>query len=682
MAATKKRVASGPLLLSGLLLALAGTGCTPGGVRALRDGQRQLAAGNLSEALRRLETAVRLLPTNALAWHELAVASHRAGQWSNAAVAYHRALQLNPDLFESRYGLGCLWLETGQFEAARSAFTACTVRHPGHAESWWRLGLAQLQLRQTAAAEQAFREMQRLAPTDPRPWNGLGLCAVQRHQATNAARLFAAALQVRSNYAPALLNLALVHHRFLRDPATALEYYRQYVALQPPPPFYAQAVQTAHALELALAAARTPPPTGPGASAETAAPGPPTRGEPSPPPGPTPTQAPGAPVASTVPPLSRPAPTAPAPTRPPEPVAGARTEPEANRNVPVPGPAPTRPAPGSAAVGPGQVSEVTRRNGWEGGLRADDSRIPGTAGRIGSEEVSRSVLVAPLAAPPSAPGADTAVTTSGTPEARTPAPEVGPLSPPAPARWWERLSPLRWARSTPAPEPRPTPLPDSAAPTTAPTTGTEATEPGTPQPRLADRRAEVALPARPAAEQLVVDYPRYVYLRPAAPSAGDVQAGNLWFAKGLDAQRDGRFMEALQAYQAAVDANPAFFEAYYNFVVAALQLGRVRDALRMSEYALALRPDSKDARFNFALSLRRAGYFQDAAEELEQLLRRHPNDTRAWLALGNLYAQQLGQPERARQCYQRLLALEPGHPEAEAVRYWLSRQSDGRAEGH
>ena len=48
-----------------------------------------------------------------------------------------------------------------------------------------------------------------------------------------------------------------------------------------------------------------------------------------------------------------------------------------------------------------------------------------------------------------------------------------------------------------------------------------------------------------------------------------------------------------------------------------------------------------------------------------------PGEARAHVALANLYAQQLGQPARAREHYLRLLELDPQHPQATAIRYWL-----------
>mgnify|MGYP003542074182 CR=1 FL=1 len=45
---------------------------------------------------------------------------------------------------------------------------------------------------------------------------------------------------------------------------------------------------------------------------------------------------------------------------------------------------------------------------------------------------------------------------------------------------------------------------------------------------------------------------------------------------------------------------------------------------------------------------------------------------RAMLLLGNVYAQDLENEDGARKMYQQLLAKEPQHPQATAIRYWLS----------
>ena len=70
--------------------------------------------------------------------------------------------------------------------------------------------------------------------------------------------------------------------------------------------------------------------------------------------------------------------------------------------------------------------------------------------------------------------------------------------------------------------------------------------------------------------------------------------------------------------------------------------------------------------------LKQANYSVDAVNELERIVTAFPNETRAHLALGNLYAQQLRQPAKARQHYLRVLEVEPRHPQATVIRYWLA----------
>jgi tetratricopeptide (TPR) repeat protein len=90
------------------------------------------------------------------------------------------------------------------------------------------------------------------------------------------------------------------------------------------------------------------------------------------------------------------------------------------------------------------------------------------------------------------------------------------------------------------------------------------------------------------------------------------------------------------------------------------------------ERALSIKPTDANARFNFALALQKAGHPRDAANELETLLAAQPDEARAHLSLANLYAQELGQPARARPHYLQVLELQPRHPQAAAIRQWLN----------
>ncbi len=168
-----------------------------------------------------------------------------------------------------------------------------------------------------------------------------------------------------------------------------------------------------------------------------------------------------------------------------------------------------------------------------------------------------------------------------------------------------------------------------------------------------------------------MNYPRYAYKSPAVPAAGDHAAAQRLCDQAMQAYREHRIADAAQAYNQATQLDPAFYEAQYNYGLAATAAGNLSAALSAYEYALAIRPDSADARYNFALVLKQAKYFIDAANELEKLLSVHPNEGRAHLALANLYAQQLSQPALARQQYSKVLEVDPRNPQASEIRLWL-----------
>lgn len=231
MLATKNRAGGGVGLI--LAIAVLVTACSPPGPRALLKGKKLLDAGNYAQAAEALKNATSLMPTNAVAWNYLGLAYHRAGQGTNAAAAYTRALALNRELSEARFNLGCLWLEQDNLEAAKSEFTAYTMRRGNAPEGWLKLGLAQLRATNSLAAEKSFRAAINLNPQSAEAFNALGLAQRQRGRAAEAAQSFKAALKQQSNYGPALLNLATVAQQDLNDRPEALRRYREYLALQP-----------------------------------------------------------------------------------------------------------------------------------------------------------------------------------------------------------------------------------------------------------------------------------------------------------------------------------------------------------------------------------------------------------------------------------------------------------------
>lgn len=628
------------LLVFGFGLWLAG--CTPPGPRAVWDGKRLLDQGKYLEAVAQFKVATSLLPTNAVVWNYLGLAHQLAGQPNEALAAYQKALSLDRDLSEARFNRGLVFLEQNQPAAAKTDFTTYTLRRPHAPEGWLKLGLTQLRLREWPAAEKSLNEALRLGGANPEAWNALGLVHWQRGRPREAAQAFEAALKQQTNYAPAILNLAVVAHQQLNDRALALQKYRDYLALRPGTP----QAETVAAWVRQLESELTPPAVAAKPAAPAAVAPPPTAAPPVAAPPAVAAAPPQMPPPATESPAARPAPApAPKPEAKPEPPAVAArpspapTEPARVAPAPAASPAPTTSSP------PVQVVELPP----ETPVRPAELSAP-VPPAIQVPQVTAAI-------PPSAPEASAAGggTTASWPSG------------------WRRLNPATWFRREPPPPIRPTPLPpgrnESAAP--APPARPGAPE-ARPAPAPVSPTVAVATPsAPPRAESPPPAFPRYAYRSPAKPAPGNRREAERGFAQGVQAHQANRLAEAVQSYRMAIQADPAFFQAHYNLGLAAFQAGNLLQALVAYEYALAIDPDSPDARYNFALALRQAGYVLDAVRELENLLTRYPNDTRAHLAVANLYAQQLQQTRAARPHYLRVLSLEPRHPQGTEIRYWL-----------
>jgi tetratricopeptide (TPR) repeat protein len=530
-------------------------GCIPPGPRALLAGKRLLEKGRADEAVEELRQATALLKTNAIAWDYLGLACHYTGQTAEAERAYQRALQYDRDLTEAHYNLGCLWLEQNKLEGAKRELMACTLRRDNWVEGQLKLGTVQLRLHDLSGAERSFGEALRFSPQNAEALNGLGLARaqhagemslslealstlnglglawVQHGHPADAGAFFTSALKAQPQYAPALLNLAIVSQQFSRDRRLALQKYQDYLALKPAPPNAEAVSALTRQLEQELN-----PPGHPAANR----------------PAETDLAAPAPPLASTE--------------------AGANAGRAANPPRPASATNAPRPAPPPAWM----------RGGATGAPPPAVARERGTL-------------------------------------------PAGPVSKPA----------------------RGLPAPSTAA--ARPKAGT--------------------VPGRQAGS-------RYAYLSPAKPARGNRAEAQRAFDQGSEAQSAHRLSEASQAYRRATQLDPAFFEAYYNLGVLATEARNWPAALAAYEQALAINPDSPNARYNFALVLSQANYLADAANELEKLLAGHANETRAHLALANLYAQKLHQPAKARLHYEKVLDLAPGLPQATEIRNWLEAHGE------
>ncbi len=587
-------------------------GCGPPGARALLDGKRLLEQRKYEEATARLRGAVTLLGnTNALAFTYLGLACQQAGHFAEAENAYRRALALDHDLAEVHYNLGCLWLAQNKLEQAKTELTGYSLRRGNSAEGWAMLGTAQLRSREWAAADRSFAEALKWAPQNPEILNNLGVVRLKRERPVEAAQLFERALKAQPDYSPAVLNLAILAQQNLGNRELALQKYRQYLGLKPAPENAETVRGVVHQLEQELAASAT---------AIARVPRPPTNA-----PGPMAKAAPGETPRTVVPQKPSPAAVTTAGNAPKPETAVARATP-----------------PPSNAAGPAISNTAARTPKPE-----EPPPSPVEVVTLPAEPVYKTAH--DLASDPEPAAGLSSIPAGSKPPAKVSAE-------PARRSLLQRINPInlftRDAKTDPTDNPKPV---ETATVSSA---------------KVPQAAAEPAAKSSPA-----VNYPRFSYLSPSRPAPGNRAEAERVFAQGLKAYETRRLPAAIQAYQRATNADPSYFDAYYNLGLAASEAGNAAVALTAYQMALALRPDSMDARYNFGLLLKQNDYPLDAANEFEKLLAKSPNDARAHLALGNLYAQQLAQPAKARQHYLKVLEADPRNPQAPAIRYWLTDNS-------
>ena len=186
-------------------------------------------------------------------------------------------------------------------------------------------------------------------------------------------------------------------------------------------------------------------------------------------------------------------------------------------------------------------------------------------------------------------------------------------------------------------------------------------------------------PVKP--EPLVVELPvevpevpgiaRYTATQPARPERGNQVEAKRFFDAALHQHKLNKFDHAIAGYREAIRQDPGYPHAHMNLAMALESKGEHTEALPLYELALAESPTSQPARLGFARSLRAGKFYVDAAIQLEQLVGRHRNNAAAHFELAAVYANHLNLPDRAVKHYQRLLELNPNHPDAGGIRRWI-----------
>lgn len=154
----------------------------------------------------------------------------------------------------------------------------------------------------------------------------------------------------------------------------------------------------------------------------------------------------------------------------------------------------------------------------------------------------------------------------------------------------------------------------------------------------------------------------------------DPQESKVQAARGASLAQAGQSTEALAAYNAAIDLDPASAQAFY-------QRGLLYQSEKKYEFAIAdftsangLTPQQADPLLGRAQCYLALGKAQEAASDLDEASSVAPGNAQIWMARGAAY-EKLGNKEKAADSFSRAVLLRPND---DAARNGMTRNG-GRA---
>ena len=121
---------------------------------------------------------------------------------------------------------------------------------------------------------------------------------------------------------------------------------------------------------------------------------------------------------------------------------------------------------------------------------------------------------------------------------------------------------------------------------------------------------------------------------------------------------EGRYPEAIQQYEQALQLDPDHTEARISLGAALAMQGQVTQAIQNYERALTLKPDSPAAHYNLGTALASQGKFSEAIQHLERAVQLKPDYADAHVNLGNALGRE-GRTQEAIQHFESAALLRP-----------------------
>ena len=137
----------------------------------------------------------------------------------------------------------------------------------------------------------------------------------------------------------------------------------------------------------------------------------------------------------------------------------------------------------------------------------------------------------------------------------------------------------------------------------------------------------------------------------------------VWFNKGFALSSLGRYDEALQAYDRAIEIDPSLAAAWNNKGLALYDLGKYYEAIKAYDEAIRLYPNFADAWSNKGITLIKQGKHDEAIKAYDEAIRLDPNHVDTWYNIGWALDDQ-GKYDEAIKAYDEAIKLDPNYVDA------------------
>jgi tetratricopeptide (TPR) repeat protein len=185
------------------------------------EGNRLLQEGKAQEAADAYRKAVQLDPDNAQWQYNLSLALARLGDREGQKTALKRALEIDPNAAATHNDLGLAYLADRNLEGAEKEFRAALELSPKFAEAQNNLGVVYNEQGKDSEALELFRQATGNDPHYARAFVNLGLLMARQGDLSGAKDQIQQALKISPNNAGALSALEMIEGRMnpKREPA-------------------------------------------------------------------------------------------------------------------------------------------------------------------------------------------------------------------------------------------------------------------------------------------------------------------------------------------------------------------------------------------------------------------------------------------------------------------------------